>query len=84
MVDFNRVDLSVVRQCELLQIHRKGRAIDNIFIERLWKGVKYECVYLHAFEEGEKLYEGLQKYFYCYNNKRIRQSLDYTILGSKY
>lgn len=62
-----------------IQISRdgKGRAIDNIFIERLWKSVKYECIYLHAFEDGVKLYEGLQKYFYFYNNERIHQSLDY-------
>jgi putative transposase len=62
----------------------KGRAIDNIFIERLWKSVKYECVYLHAFEDGVKLYEGLQKYFFFYNNERIHQSLDYTTPASKY
>lgn len=55
----------------------KGRCIDNIFIERLWKSVKYECVYLHAFEDGMQLYEGLKKYFYFYNNERIHQSLDY-------
>lgn len=62
----------------------KGRAIDNIFIERLWKSVKYECVYLHAFEDGVKLYEGLRKYFYFYNNKRIHQSLDYKTPESFY
>ncbi len=62
----------------------KGRAIDNIFIERLWKSVKYECVYLHAFEDGVKLYEGLQKYFWFYNHERIHQSLDYTTPASKY
>ncbi len=62
----------------------KGRAIDNIFIERLWKSVKYECVYLHAFEDGVKLYEGLQKYFYFYNNERIHQSLDYKTPASQY
>jgi putative transposase len=55
----------------------KGRAIDNIFIERLWKSVKYECVYLHVFEDGVKLYEGLQKYFYFYNHERMHQSLKY-------
>lgn len=55
----------------------KGRCIDNIFIERLWKSVKYECVYLHAFEDGLQLYEGLKKYFYFYNNERIHQSLQY-------
>jgi len=55
----------------------KGRAIDNIFIERLWKSVKYECVYLHAFEDGVELYEGLNSYFHFYNHERIHQSLQY-------
>ena len=62
----------------------KGRAIDNIFIERLWKSVKYECVYLHAFEDGVQLYEGLQNYFSFYNNERIHQSLDYKTPASLY
>jgi len=62
----------------------KGRAIDNIFIERLWKSVKYECVYLHAYEDGVKLYEGLQKYFYFYNKERPHQSLDYRTPESLY
>jgi putative transposase len=55
----------------------KGRAIDNIFIERLWKSVKYECVYLHAFEDGVELYKGLKDYFRFYNHERFHQSLDY-------
>lgn len=55
----------------------KGRAIDNIFIERLWKSVKYECVYLHAFEDGVTLYKGLKDYFNFYNHERFHQSLDY-------
>lgn len=55
----------------------KGRAIDNIFIERLWKSVKYECVYLKAFEDGVQLYNGLNEYFSFYNHKRSHQSLDY-------
>jgi len=62
----------------------KGRAIDNIFIERLWKSVKYECVYLHAFEDGVQLYEGLQKYFSFYNQERLHQSLDYETPESQY
>jgi len=62
----------------------KGRAIDNIFIERLWKSVKYECVYLHAFEDGVQLYEGLQQYFKFYNTERLHQSLDYKTPGSLY
>lgn len=55
----------------------KGRAIDNIFIERLWRSVKYECVYLHAFEDGVQLYEGLKEYFRFYNHERLHESLGY-------
>ena len=62
----------------------KGRAIDNIFIERLWRSVKYECVYLKAFEDGIQLYEGLKEYFDFYNNERLHQSLDYQTPKSIY
>jgi len=55
----------------------KGRAINNIFIERLWRTVKYEHVYLHVAEDGLKLYEGLCDYFLFYNNERMHQSLNY-------
>ena len=55
----------------------KGRAIDNIFIERLWRTVKYEHVYLHAYPNGLALERGLAKYFHFYNYGRKHQSLDY-------
>lgn len=55
----------------------KGRAIDNIFIERLWRTVKYEHIYLHVYEDGLSLYKGLQQYFSFYNGERRHQSLDY-------
>jgi putative transposase len=55
----------------------KGRCIDNIFIERLWRSVKYECVYLKAFEDGVELYNGLDEYFRFYNTERGHQSLNY-------
>lgn len=55
----------------------KGRAIDNIFIERLWRTVKYEHIYLHAYEDGLTLYKGLQNYFSFYNDERRHQSLQY-------
>ena len=55
----------------------KGRAIDNIFIERLWRTVKYEHLYLRVPEDGVKLYEGLNEYFSFYNNERLHQSLAY-------
>lgn len=55
----------------------KGRAIDNIFVERLWRSVKYEHVYLKVPDDGVQLYEGLNDYFYFYNNERLHQSLNY-------
>ena len=55
----------------------KGRAIDNVFIERLWRSVKYEHVYLHAAQDGKELWQGLDKYFWFYNNERLHQSLGY-------
>jgi putative transposase len=55
----------------------KGRAIDNIFIERLWRSVKYEHIYLSVPEDGVSLYEGLNDYFCFYNSERLHQSLGY-------
>ena len=55
----------------------KGRAIDNIFIERLWRSIKYEDIYLHAYADGIALYKGIKDYFLFYNNDRFHQSLDY-------
>jgi putative transposase len=62
----------------------KGRAIDNIFIERLWRTVKYEHIYLHVAEDGVVLYEGLKKYFAFYNHERLHQSLEYMTPGILY
>ena len=55
----------------------KGRWIDTVFIERLWRSVKYEDVYLHAYEDGRQLQTGLTKYFHFYNERRLHQSHDY-------
>lgn len=54
----------------------KGRATDNIFIERLWRSVKYEDIYLYAYENGFELYQGLKKYFLFYNQIRRHSSID--------
>jgi len=62
----------------------KGRAIDNIFIERLWRSVKSEHIYLHIAEDGVELYEGLQKYFSFYNHQRPHQSLEYKTPSARY
>ena len=55
----------------------KGSWIDNVFIERLWRSVKYENIYLRAYENGTQLRRGLTEYFDFYNARRIHQALDY-------
>ena len=62
----------------------KGRAIDNIFVERLWRSVKYEDIYLMAYIDGWELEAGLKKYFTFYNLERHHQSLDYKTPGELY
>lgn len=55
----------------------KGRALDNIFVERLWRTVKYEDIYLKAYADGWQLEAGLQAYFEFYNCRRFHQALAY-------
>lgn len=55
----------------------RGRAFDNIFIERLWRSVKYEDIYLNAYPTVPLLSEGLERYFLLYNYQRPHQSLGY-------
>lgn len=59
-----------------LSMDGKGRALDNIFVERLWRSVKYEHVYLFPADDGLQCYRGLEEYFEYYNNERRHQSLD--------
>jgi putative transposase len=55
----------------------KGRCLDNVFVERLWRTVKYEEIYLRCYETVPELIEGLGRYFPFYNEERLHQSLDY-------
>jgi putative transposase len=55
----------------------RGRAIDNVFIERLWRSVKYEEVYLKDYSDGWEAEASLADYFRFYNEERIHQALDY-------
>jgi putative transposase len=55
----------------------RGRAFDNIFIERLWRSVKYEEVYLHDYEGAPECIAGLRGYFHLYNESRPHQALGY-------
>jgi len=53
----------------------RGRALDNVFIERLWWTVKYEDIYPKAYSDGHALHRGLNQYFDYYNNEREHSSL---------
>jgi putative transposase len=55
----------------------RGRALDNIFVERLWRSVKYEEVYLKGYTSVIEALRGLEEYFDFYNNERLHQSLNY-------
>jgi putative transposase len=55
----------------------KGRWIDNVFVERLWRTIKYEEVFLHAYQDGREAQQRLANYIEFYNSRRLHQSLDY-------
>jgi putative transposase len=62
----------------------KGRALDNVFCERLWRSLKYEEVYLKQYETIQEARENIDKYFRYYNNERHHQSLDYRVPAEVY
>jgi putative transposase len=62
----------------------KGRAIDNIFIERFWRSVKWDYVYIKVPADGLELYQGLKEYFDYYNNQLCHQGIDHQIPANKY
>jgi putative transposase len=62
----------------------RGRVFDNIMVERLWRTVKYEEVYLKDYEEALEARAGLDRYFAFYNERRYHQSLDYRTPASVY
>lgn len=62
----------------------RGRWIDNRFIERLWRSVKYEDVYIHDYLDGLELGRGLSKWFREYNDHRPHDALDLECPGDVY
>jgi putative transposase len=55
----------------------RGRALDNVFVERLWRSVKYEDIYPHDYQSVPEVRAGLADYFQHYNTRRPHQALDY-------
>ena len=62
----------------------RGRCLDNIFIERLWRSLKYEEVYLKDYPWVSEARAGIAKYFKFYNYERLHQSLDYRTPAAMY
>ena len=62
----------------------RGRALDNVFVERLWRSVKYEDIYIKDYERVSELATGLTAYFQFYDEERLHQSLDYQTPGEVY
>ncbi len=62
----------------------RGRALDNVFVERLWRSVKYEDIYIQGYDTVPGLQRGLARYFAFYNDDRPHQSLDYRTPAAVY
>jgi putative transposase len=62
-----------------ISMDSKGRALDNIFVERLWRSVKYEEVYLNEYKAMSDAYNSLKIYFKFYNEERFHQALNYSV-----
>ena len=68
----------------LISMNSKNRAMDNIMVERLWRSVKYEKVYLEEYLSVQEVIHGLREYFDFYNNERPHDSLKQKTPGEVY
>jgi putative transposase len=67
----------ILKDAEIrISMDSKGRWMDNVMIERLWRSLKYECVYLNAFETGGEARKGIERWIKRYNEERPHSSLD--------
>ena len=74
-----------LRQGEIqISMDGRGRALDNVFVERLWRSVKYEEVYLREYNTVQEARQGLGSYFGFYNEERLHQALGYRTPAAVY
>jgi putative transposase len=67
-----------LRECGIaISMDGKGRCLDNVFVERLWRSLKYEEVYLHAYDSAAEARAGIGRYLDFYNDERPHQALGY-------
>jgi putative transposase len=83
---FTSLDFTGRLAAEGIQISMdgRGRALDNVFVERLWRTVKYEEVYLKDYETPREAMQGLETFFVRYNERRQHQSLEYQTPAAVY
>ena len=81
----SKVFIDVLKRNEVeISMDGKGRAVDNIFIERFWRSLKYEQIYLHVPKDATALYQDLVSYIAFYNEIRTHQTLEYVTPCSMY
>jgi len=73
----NRFTAPLIARNIQVSMDSKGRALDNIFVERLWRSVKYENIYLREYDDVQSVKKGLDEYFEFYNHQRYHESLGY-------
>ena len=85
-VQFTSSDFTGLLKHEGIQMSMdgRGRALDNVFVERLWRSVKYEEVYLKDYASVREARQGLGEYFTFYNHKRLHQALGYQTPATVY
>jgi putative transposase len=67
----SKVFTKILKDNEIkLSIDGKYRAIDNVFIEKFWRDIKYNCIYLHTFETGSALYQGIAEYIFTHDHRQ--------------
>ena len=76
---FTAIEFTGILEAAGIQVSMdgRGRALDNVFVERLWRTVKYEHIYLVDHDAVPRLEAGLHDYFHFYNHERPHQSLGY-------
>ena len=79
-----RIDALAERAGVAVSMGGRGRCLDNVFVERLWRSVKYEDVYVRGYEAVPELEWGLGRYFPFYNGERPHQSLGYRTPAAVY
>lgn len=67
----------LLKRAVAISMDGKGRCLDNVFVERLWRSLKYEEVYLYAYEEDRAATAGIGRYLNFYNAERPHQGLGY-------